>query len=101
MSDTTPPPPQPATPALSGPGAPSAPGLDVIPTSGWSAAEKAAFAAQRAEERAAAYLNSIRKMMLVFLIVFALGIIAAVVVGILEMNAINSLKPSRGPVPFG
>jgi hypothetical protein len=40
-------------------------------------------------------------MMLVFLIIFAVGIIAAVVVGILEMNAIDSLKPSRGPVPLG
>lgn len=66
--------------------------LDETPTSGWTAAEKAAFAALAAEERSAAYLNSIRKMLIFFVVITVLGLISGAVFGYMEYNAINTLK---------
>jgi hypothetical protein len=99
MSDATPPPGTPPTTPMSA--ASSAyTEIDVVPSSGWTEVEKAAFAALRAEERSAAYLNSIRKMLTFFVVLTVLGLIGAVAVGLMEWSAIDSLK-SAPTNPFG
>jgi hypothetical protein len=42
------------------------------------------------EERSAIYLNSIRKSMIFFVVVAVVGIVAAVIMGILVIGAIHS-----------
>jgi hypothetical protein len=54
------------------------------------------FEALSAEERAAAYLNSIRRMMVWFVALSVVGIVAAVVVGVMAIAAIHGLHQPTG-----
>lgn len=51
------------------------------------------------EERAAIYLNSIRKMFMLLLVVVAIGIVAAVILAVITIETINSVRQGSGVVP--
>ena len=59
--------------------------------------DRALFAALPAADRAAAYLNSIRKMMLFFVVITVIGIILGVIFTILIIHAANQPTPTYGP----
>ena len=61
-----------------------------------SDADRALFAALPAADRAAAYLNSIRKMMVFFVVVTVVGIILSVVFTILIIHAANQPTTTFG-----
>ena len=52
------------------------------------------------EERAAIYLNSIRKMFILLLIVVAIGIIAAAILAVITIETINSVRQGSGVGPL-
>lgn len=62
-------------------------------------AEWAAFAKLPAADRAAVYLRSIRTMVLFFTVITAIGLIAAVVLGLLGIAAAH--QAATTPHPFG
>ena len=52
------------------------------------------------EERAAIYLNSIRKMFILLLVVVAIGIIAAAILAVITIETINSVRQGSGVGPL-
>jgi len=79
-----------ATPAVAA-AVPQLQGLDKMPY------ERTALAALTPAERAAIYLNQIRKMMVFFVILTVLGIIAGVIIGIIDINAIHNAQQTQTP----
>jgi hypothetical protein len=66
-----------------------------------SAQDWAAFAALPAEVRSAAYLKSIRSMLVFFTVLTILGIVAAVVFALLGIHAIDQSQTQVTTNPFG
>lgn len=56
--------------------------------------DRSALSQLTADERCAVYLNSIRKMLVFFTVLVLLGIIAGVVIGIIDINTLHSVNPS-------
>ena len=45
-----------------------------------------------AEERIAIYLNSIRKMLAFFVVLAVIAVLAAIILGIMDINAVHALQ---------
>ena len=91
---------QPATAATAAPApaaaAPTAlPSIDRFPK---SAADWAAFATLSAADRSAAYLRSIRSMVLFFTVLAIIGIIISVLLTVLGIHAIDQEQSTLSPL---
>lgn len=61
-------------------------GLDSMPF------EKSDLAKLTPDQRSALYLNQIRKMMIFFVVLAAVGIIAGIIIGIVDINAVHAAQ---------
>jgi hypothetical protein len=68
--------------------------LDVMPF------ERTDLARFTPEQRCAIYLNSIRKMMIFFVVLATVGIVAGVIIGIIDINAVHSAQQSGGTLGY-
>lgn len=53
------------------------------------------------DERAVVYMASIRRMMIFFVVLAALGIIAEVIIGVIDINAVHQAQQTGVGVGFG
>ena len=70
------------------------PNLDTLPR------DSRILARLSPEERAAIYLNSIRKMFILLLVVVAVGIVAAAIFAVITIETINSVRQGSGVGPL-
>lgn len=59
-------------------------------------ADRSVLARMAPEQRSAIYLNQIRKMMIFFVVLTAIGIVAGVIIGIVDINAVSQTQQCTG-----
>lgn len=52
------------------------------------------------EQRAAIYLNQIRKMLIFFVVLTVLGIIAGVIIGVVDINALHNAQQTTPTIGY-
>jgi len=81
-----------ATPALGrGVTAPAKVTVDAMPF------DAAALAQLTPEQRCAIYLNQIRKMLIFFVVLAAVGLVAGIIIGIVDINAVHQANQGISP----